>query len=258
LTGVGGAGARYGPRMLKSSFAVAAMLVLLGAAPAGAAQPSSAQRFADAVLRAKIALRELAPQYQAAQKATFRTCESGIEPDEDPPPHARRRAEVLAYQAELTPFVQVLRPVFDRLLADLRAIPTRDPALRSGREGWRLRTELFFGEPVLPGACEQLAAWVATGYARDKAPAFRVADFMRPEAEDDRLMEQSREKLERATIRMYRLGVSEGEALRFMGHQLFDVLVPEDESGGQTARASARASATTGAARGSGERRAGR
>lgn len=215
--------------MLKGSVAVTALLFLLGAVSADAAQGSSAQRFADAALRAKIALRAVAPQHDAAQRAVFRTCESGIEPDEDPPPHARRRAEVLAYQAQYAPWSALLRPVFDRFLADLRSIPTQDPALRSGREGWRLFVELFFGDPVLPNACEQLAAWAATGYARDTAPVFRVGDFMRPEAENDRLEESAHAKLRRAGIRMVRLGVSEGDALRFMGHEIFAALAVEDE-----------------------------
>ena len=213
--------------MLRISLTVVVLLVLVGAPPADAARTSSAQRFADAALRAKSALRAVAPQIRAAHEDVFRTCESGIEPDEDPPAHARRRAEVLAHQAERAPLVQIARPVFDKLLDDLRRIPTRDPALRSGREGWRLFVELLFGEPVLPGACQQLAAWAATGYARDRAPVFRVAAYKRPDAEDRRLEEQSQAKLEVAGVRMFRLGVSEADALRFMAHELFVVLDPE-------------------------------
>ena len=231
--------------MVRIALAVAVLLVVAAAPPADAAQGSSAQRFADAALRAKSALRAVAPRVRSAHREVFRTCESGIEPDEDPPAHARRRAEVLAHQAERAPLVLNGRPVFDQLLDDLRRIPTRDPALRSGREGWRLFVELLFGEPVLPGACEQLAAWEATGYARDRAPAFRVADFKRPDAEDRRLGEESQARLERAGVRMFRLGVSEADALRFMAHELFAVLDPERDK----ARVSRRAAASRGSSR---------
>lgn len=111
------------------------------------------------------------------------------------------------------------RPALERLVADLKAIPTRDPLLRSGRAAWRAFVAGIAAYPFIDRPCRRLEAWANSGWEPDLRPPIDVAAFRQAERIDSDALPG---KLRRAGRRLRELGVSRGEAERFTGSTLFD------------------------------------
>jgi hypothetical protein len=114
----------------------------------------------------------------------------------------------------VAPGYDPVRPALDTFLAELEAIPTTDPILRSGRAGWRSEVDVIRRLPSVPDPCATLQAWQRAGYASSASPIVvaAVVNGGIIAAED---------KLARAARRMHDLGVSAGAALRFTGDGMF-------------------------------------
>ena len=198
------------------SLVAAVALVPASSAPAA----TSAQRFADAVERGKSAIRAKKPEFKAVAEAVdFERCERALEAKPPPEREIDRFATFLVI-AVLQPTIQPSMPVLRQIVADLDAIPTRDPVLKSGRAAWREIVASFGLFPILDKPCEQLEAWAASGWKASARPDFDFAAFEKLAGEDS--FEGADAKLERAARRMRQLGVSKGDAERFTGETLFD------------------------------------
>ena len=200
-----------------------AAAALVPAAPSPAA--TSAQRFADAVERGKSAIRAKKPEFRAAVEAmNLDSCERVLE-KKPPPEREADRFVLFLVAASVQPLFQPSLPVLDQIVAELGAIPTRDPILKSGRAAWREVVVSFRAFPTVEKPCEQLEAWADAGWKASARPKFDFAGFERQLDEvDDENIEG---KFERAARRMRQLGVSKGDAERFTGETLFEDV--EDE-----------------------------
>ena len=203
-------------------FAITA--ALLPAADASAA--TTAQRFADAVERGKSAIRAKEPEFRAAWEALdFARCERVLERHKPPPAGELEHFVVYLVIAATGPMIQTGKPVLDQIVADLEAIPTRDPILRSGRAAWRDTVRALDAFPAVERPCEQLERWARSGWRKSSRPALDF-EALKGEIEDDRSAENDR-KLARAARRLRQLGVSAGDASRFTGDSLFDDIPDE-------------------------------
>jgi hypothetical protein len=219
---------------LRAPLLVAAVALLTVVPAAQAAPPSSAQRFADAALRARESAKKLGPALDRAHAAqdTAR-CRRVLESLEDVPTRSQERFLVVLVIAELQPYIQTVLPTLDRLVTDLTAIPTNDPILRSGRAAWRDGTAQLRGYPTLERPCEQFDRWVDSGFEPAAAPRVRVKDFMALLA-DQTDEERVDAKLKRGARRLRQLGISPGAAERFRGEHLFDGLESEESLLGES------------------------
>ena len=196
---------------------------LLPAATAPAA--TSAQRFADAVERGKSALRAKEPEFRAAVEALdFKRCERVIE-GKPPPKREVERYAIFLVASLFKPMFEPAQPVLRQIVADLEAIPTRDPILKSGRAAWRAIVQSFDRYPSIEDPCGQLEKWANAGWRASARPDFDFDGFER--LTDGIGTKTAERKLARAARRLRQLGVSRGDAERFTGESLFDD-VPDD------------------------------
>lgn len=210
------------------SVAVTAALAPAATAPAA----TTAQRFADAVERGKSALRAKEPEFRAATKAlNFEKCERVLE-RKPPPEREIDRFDAFLVAAMFGPMFEPAKPVLHQIVADLDAIPTRDPILKSGRAGWRGVVRYLALFPALEAPCDQLEKWANSGWRASARPDFDFAAFERVVEDEDKRAAEASRKLERAARRLRQLGVSKGDAKRFTGETLFDGLPILEGTGG--------------------------
>jgi hypothetical protein len=200
-----------------------AFVVLLGAAPAhAAARTQAAQDFADAALRAHVAMRAQSDEITRRSRALRpRLCSSVL----DATLRARRpdryeRGAAFMFFGLMRPLVDAILPVGRQLVADLDAVPTRDAALVEGREAWRELIALFEWYPVVDRPCRRLAAWRDSGWRRDLAPPNLIEEDQLLEDWDD--AETFSVRASDAAARLRQLGVPRGAADRF-AEDLIDV-----------------------------------
>ncbi len=129
----------------------------------------------------------------------------------------RRQRELLAQYMvtiQLDALYTPIRPAFDAFVAELNAIATEDPALRSGRAAWRSLATLIVREPVPAGACALLSAWRHAGQPRDALPAIPGLTLEQAEliVESDVVFKR---KMDEGARRLRALGVSPQPARRF-------------------------------------------
>ena len=195
-------------------FLLVALLALPAAAQA-ADERAAAKRFADAALRAKVAVN--------AQRAEIERRSEVLEskPCSDAIGAAPARASSGLIRVYLAALFDVLftptLPALRTTVSDLDAIPTEDRALRSGRAAWRASVEAIETVPKLADPCGVLQAWRRAGWTRESAPKTPGLSKALDEASNDRI----ERKLARAERRLRRLGVSRGAARRFRGETLF-------------------------------------
>jgi hypothetical protein len=142
--------------------------------------------------------------------------------------HAPRRALDQAIEVFAVGMVHALfdptLPALRTLSAQLDAVPTADPALRSGRTAWRKTVGAIAALPPLDDPCGKLIAWRRSGYAPSAAPAL---DRAKLKALNDSGGPDPR--FARAARRMRALGVSKSAADRFTGDPLFRGVLPTDD-----------------------------
>ena len=199
---------------------VAIAATLVPAAPAPAA--TTAQRFADAVERGKSAMRGKKAEIEAAYDASnLEECSAAFE--REPPERAVDTMAALFVIGLVQPVVEPSKPVYDQIVADLTAIPTNDPILRSGRAVWRAYRAQLDQIALIQDPCGQLARWARTGWRRSATPKIDVEAI-------DRLIESKplEAKMRRAVRRLRQLGVSRADAERFRGETMYDDVLSED------------------------------
>ena len=201
------------------------LALLVAPAAAGAKTPSSAQRFSDAALRLKLAVKALEPAFATAyDEVDMPACERALERR---PPKARVPQVVSVFVVALTqPFVEVSIPPLKQMVRDLEAIPTRDPALQAGRVAWRESVEFFEAFPRLAEPCHALERWSRAGWPAAGAPKVSMWTMQRLEERADVLDA----KFRRAAKRLRVLGISPFSAERFRGETIFDDVLPDAES----------------------------
>lgn len=205
--------------------ALALLLVLIVAAPAqGAVRTQSAQAFADAALRAHVAMRAESETIDRRMRALRpRLCISVLRDVVRRGRLVERRSERVFGQMMvgfMRPLVDVIVPVGRHLVADLDAVPTRDPALIAGRDAWRELIALFEAYPVVTRPCHALDAWRDSGFAPALAPPDQTSALARLDALDE--TETFSRRVGRAQRRLRMLGVTRGAAARF-SEDLIDV-----------------------------------
>ncbi|HWT91983.1 MAG TPA: hypothetical protein VN238_03230 [Solirubrobacteraceae bacterium] len=222
--------------MRKGALVLMVVAVLAGAVPAGvaeAAAPRSAQRFADAVLRAKERIIAAEPAIGRGYKADFDACVAVANDTEDGPEMTAQtedQVQALFIGGVLGPALEPTRGALDQLLADLDAIPTNDPVLRGGREAWRAEIAAVRNFPVLVRPCAQLKAWSDAGFTAATRPAVPFAAIA-AYFEGTPALRRNARRLDAAAQRLQRLGISEGAARRFTGDSLYDHFWDGDEFG---------------------------
>lgn len=197
-------------------------LALVVPAGAGAATPSSAQRFADAALRLKVAVNARKADFAAAYAAIDHArCERAFE--RIPPKREIDNATTILVLAASQPLVEVGTPLLRQMVRDLEAIPTNDPALRSGRAGWREAVALVARYPRLDRPCEALERWSRAGWRPSARPDVSFRELQRfvtsraaPEA-----------KLHLGARRLRQLGISAFSSKRFIGETIFEDVIVE-------------------------------
>ena len=201
--------------------AVAAACLLALAAPAHAAPPASAQRFADAALRMKQAIKaQRAELERRVEELDFVRCFRVFEAAP-----ARHDAQVFAVIViGLTgPMMDVARGPLEQMVRDLDAIPTQDPALRSGRAAWRAQVAQIDEMPRVDAPCDALERWRDAKWRASAAPKLderAMARMIEGSAGQER-------KVRRAARRLRQLGVRKGEAARFTGDTMFDNVIDD-------------------------------
>jgi hypothetical protein len=216
------------PRILVCLILVVAVL----AAPASAAaqapdERAAAREFAFAAYRLRVAIKARLPEIeQAAAITRAPACRTALRG----PTIAQQRQYLndlvgllfdLLAGAMLAPAAEPLQ----RFQAELDAVETADPLLRSGRAAWRASVGLYAQVRPLPAdLCAQLGAWRRAGYAVSAKPS------LQPQAVR-RILDGSGTvdaKLHLAAARMVALGVTDGQARRFAGDTLFDGFSPDE------------------------------
>jgi hypothetical protein len=198
--------------------AVAVLVLLLstgGVAPAAASaadERAAAAAFADAVIRLETAAVAAHPAMKAELDATdFAGCALAFG---DTPRRHGNRAFGLLMTAIVSAWTRPLQLSLQQLMADLDAVDTADPRLRSGRAAWRMGYKLFVRIAADTGACDRLVAWRARSWRRPPArPPFSLqalGDFARADR-----------KMRRTATRLVSLGVPRLHAERFPGDALF-------------------------------------
>ena len=191
-------------------------VVLATAAPAGAAPTRTAQRFSDAVLHARVAIKAQRDEFRERWEAL--NLELCFEALDGAPERAADRAGLVVGLGLSTTFNDLLLPHLRQVVAELDAVPTRDRVLRSGRAAWREMVRLLGGIPRVEDPCGQLARWRDAGWAPEAAPPVPDYDIEALEKRGDRL----ERKLKRAARRLRRLGLSRAAARRFTGETLLE------------------------------------
>ncbi len=204
-----------------------ALLCIPEVAPAQAPDDRAAAReFSFAAYRLRVAIKAHLPEIDGAAAITRSpACRSAL------------RGGTTAQREHVDDLIGVLvdllagamfAPVADQLRtyqAELEAIPTADPALRSGRAAWRDSVALYVQvRPIPADVCAQLGRWRTSGYAASARPDLQPAGVRR-------ILEGSGTvdaKLHLAAARMVALGTSQGQARRFSGDTLFSGFSAED------------------------------
>ena len=202
--------------------ALICLIALMLPAASQAAPPKSAQRFADAALRLKIAVKELTPAARAGfDDIDVPMCRRALE---RAPRHAAERAAEF-YGIVIVQPLLVAAPPLQQFVRDLEAIPTSDIALRQGRAAWRKGVQFFTSFPRVEKPCSVLDAWSRAGWSRAEAPQIppELTKLLGDEVEED----TTAAKLERAGERLHQLGISYRAAARFEGYGLFDEIEAE-------------------------------
>lgn len=218
------------------------LALLATTAPAAAQVPlkpderAAANAFADAALTYTRGIRAAVPAARSAAraaKADRKRCSrvtSYVERllDGDDATRGDFRAVILF---SIQPWVRVysaLVPAHERMLAELDAVPTADPALRTGRAVWRSQTnQLRFYAGLPTDLCAQLAAWVDAGAKGTPLPHLNLRDEDDPAQFDREPAGPSPEqRLARAAERLRALGQGPRRAARFTGDAAFAPLEP--------------------------------
>jgi hypothetical protein len=128
----------------------------------------------------------------------------------------QERAETLVDGQIIGVFGRAITPFFARAVADMQAVPTADPALRSGRTGWRRVHRLYTAVARLPHVriCIELRDYVRNDFT--PTPAMRRAARVQRRFESLSLDDIQR-RLDRAVKRMIELGVPADVAAEFAG-----------------------------------------
>jgi hypothetical protein len=207
--------------------ALPALLIALAAAPAASAQApptappderAAAREFSFAAYRLRVKV--LAQKDTIEQRFIDVTLPALGDPRCDRADKAARGLqglEVLLVELalDIAPTYDPIRTSLDTFLAELERIPTADPALRSGRAGWRSEVQFIRQLQSSPDPCGTLQAWQRAKFAPRAAP-------VNIDAVIDPGLLAAEDKLKIAARRMQRLGVSAGTALRFTGDGMFD------------------------------------
>jgi hypothetical protein len=223
---------RGGGVLKKQVCLVALALGALLATPAVAAAQApddraAAREFSFAAYRLRVAIKASLPQIERAAAITrapaCRTALAGGTP-------AQQQGHVDDLVGVLVDLLAgaMFAPVADSMRAfqaQIEAVPTSDPALRSGRAAWRTSVELYLRVRPLPAdLCARLARWRSAGYAASARPDLQPAAVRR-------ILDGSGTvdvKLHLAAARMVALGITPGQARRFAGDTLFSGFSPED------------------------------
>ena len=115
---------------------------------------------------------------------------------------------------DITPAFDPVRTALDTFLAEIEQIPTHDPALRSGRAGWRSEIQFIRQLQSVSDPCAKLQAWQREHFAPSASP-------VNIDAVTDPGLDAAEGKITLAARRMRRLGVSAGAAARFTGDGMF-------------------------------------
>lgn len=199
-----------------------AVAALLSAAPSAGANPrDDARRFSDAALRAKVAIAAQAGEAGTAA-ALLRPC---FELAAQAPPRAIDRASALVGAEVVYELLHPAEPALRRLVADLEAVPTTDPALRAGRMAWRRAMAIFVALPHAGDPCGVLERWRETGWSDAGAPPDMAVAFDRLERREGGKVVEGWMRC--AVHRLERLGISRPAARRFGGEGMFDALLEQ-------------------------------
>lgn len=140
----------------------------------------------------------------------------------------RERAALVATLALVTPIMRALQPPLDRFAAALEAVPTSDPALKSGRAAWRQQAVagyVMYGR-IPEDVCTRLRDWHAAGAPGLPLPELdlgwasgSLADGISfdPMEDDEPEFFGDERKLERAAVRLRVLGQGPRRSARFTG-----------------------------------------
>lgn len=227
-------------RSARTALIVAALVTIAPTHAHAATTPderAAAQGFADAALHYTQGMRSAVPAARkAAQVARadarkcdgpLRSLERRLEGDGD---FTRRdfRAFILITVQPWTGVYAALVPAHERMLAELDATPTSDPALRTGRAVWRSQTNLLRFYGGLPrDICAQLDAWVDAGAKGTPLPEVNLRDMDDPELFDQEPKGPSQEdRLARTVKRLRALGQGPRRSARFDGEEAFAPLEP--------------------------------
>lgn len=211
--------------MLKHLFAVVlicATVYVVSTASARAADPT-AQAFVDTVALGSVAIKDS----EAAVRERFEAldlprCYAAI--DSELPDRAVRAFEQIGQYGSLDAVFRPNVASMRAIVAGLDAIPTSDPALRSGRSAWRRTAELAAALPPMAPPCPKIEAWAKRKW-RGKAPRIVPAGGEKVLAAlDDDVLSG---KFERAAKRLRVLGISAKHAEVWSGDTVFDGLFDE-------------------------------
>lgn len=214
-------------RLLLALLTIAATLAM-ASAPARAAAPRSAHRFVEAVERGHRTLAGAASEIERRSREFEREmprCDRALRGDFSDEVNARIEFQGTAviFSALLYPYVELSLPGLRQIVADLDAIPTRDRALRRGRDAWRRGVGLFESlAPPVERPCEALERWRDAGFSAERAP------ISRPDAERffdtlERTDDERDRRYGRAVKRLRELGIPRRRAKAFNGHRHFEL-----------------------------------
>lgn len=197
--------------------APAALIVLVltpatAAAQAPADERANARALADIGQRATAsvdAVLEDAGEGPPRCKATARLHRSGT-------PHEIAVAETLFEAHWISAFARAAQPAVAAAAADMQAVPTADPALRSGRTAWRRVARAYARFGALPRVhyCSQLRDYVRGGFHLTRAMRAAVRMDRRANGWDTSDIDA---RLAAAVKRLVELGVSPADADAFDG-----------------------------------------
>jgi hypothetical protein len=196
-------------------FALLTAVFLVAAPAAASAQvPADARAFADIGKRAAIEM-SIASVHAVKEPGLNAHCRAD---------HRLRRGtqrqqdamEELFNAQLISRVTRAGHPILVRTNAELRAVPTTDSVLRSGRAAWRWVEQAYARFSTLPPVryCSQMRDYVRSGF--DRTPEMRRASrlFREAGAWDTRGIDR---RVGRAVKRLIELGVSEADADGFDG-----------------------------------------
>ncbi len=178
----------------------------------GTAAKSDARAFADAALRAALAIEAASAQLAAIGDPV--ACDFRV-PD-------ARRAEIdglagkLATARLIASFTRDAAPAVKRMTRALDAVETRDRALRRGRDAWHdVRSDYAgFAEHPDRSVCRQVRAYVDNGYRHTHGTRRGVRAYRAMTEWDTTSIDR---RVKSAVERLVELGVPAGEAAAFAG-----------------------------------------